>query len=185
MNDTEIVELYWNRKERAVEETAKKYGSYCYAIAYNILSNHEDSEESVNDTYIEAWNAIPPHRPLILSSFLGKITRRLAIDKWRSEHAQKRGGGELTDVLDELAECVAYEDSAERHLEKQMLSQAINDFLRTLSETERKIFVCRYFYMESVEAVCKRFGYSVSKVKSTLFRVREKLRIYLQKEGFQ
>ena len=185
MNDTEIVELYWNRKERAVEETAKKYGSYCYAIAYNILSNHEDSEESVNDTYIEAWNAMPPHRPLILSSFLGKITRRLAIDKWRSEHAQKRGGGELTDVLDELAECVAYEDSAERHLEKQMLSQAINDFLRTLSETERKIFVCRYFYMESVEAVCKRFGYSVSKVKSTLFRVREKLRIYLQKEGFQ
>ena len=185
MNDTEIVELYWNRKERAVEETAKKYGSYCYAIAYNILSNHEDSEESVNDTYIEAWNAMPPHRPLILSSFLGKITRRLAIDKWRSEHAQKRGGGELTDVLDELAECVAYEDSAERHLEKQMLSQAINDFLRTLSETERKIFVCRYFYMESVESVCKRFGYSVSKVKSTLFRVREKLRIYLQKEGFQ
>ena len=185
MNDTEIVELYWNRKERAVEETAKKYGSYCYAIAYNILSNHEDSEESVNDTYIEAWNAIPPHRPLILSSFLGKITRRLAIDKWRSDHAQKRGCGELADVLDELAECVAYEDSAERHLEKQMLSQAINDFLRTLSETERKIFVCRYFYMESVEAVCKRFGYSVSKVKSTLFRVREKLRIYLQKEGFQ
>ena len=185
MSDTEIVELYWNRKERAVEETAKKYGSYCYAIAYNILSNHEDSEESVNDTYIEAWNAIPPHRPLILSSFLGKITRRLAIDKWRSDHAQKRGGGELADVLDELAECVAYEDSAERHLEKQMLSQAINEFLRTLSETERKIFVCRYFYMESVEAVCKRFGYSASKVKSTLFRVREKLRIYLQKEGFQ
>jgi RNA polymerase sigma-70 factor (ECF subfamily) len=185
MNDTEIVELYWNRKERAVEETAKKYGSYCYTIAYNILSNHEDSEESVNDTYIEAWNAIPPHRPLILSSFLGKITRRLAIDKWRSAHAQKRGGGEITDVLDELTECVAYEDSAERHLEKQMLSRAINDFLKTLSETERKIFVCRYFYMESVEAVCKRFGYSVSKVKSILFRVREKLRIYLQKEGFQ
>ena len=185
MNDTEIVELYWNRKERAVEETAKKYGSYCYAIAYNILSNHEDSEESVNDTYIEAWNAIPPHRPLILSSFLGKITRRLAIDKWRSDHAQKRGGGELACVLDELAECVAYEDSAERHLEKQMLSQAINDFLRTLSETERKIFVCRYFYMESVEFVCERFGYSVSKVKSILFRTREKLRIYLQKEGFQ
>ena len=95
MNDTEIVELYWKRKECAVEQTAKKYGNYCYAIAYNILSNHEDSEESVNDTYIEAWNAMPPHRPLILSSFLGKITRRIAIDKWRSDHAQKRGGGEL------------------------------------------------------------------------------------------
>ena len=185
MNDTEIVNLYWKREERAIEETAKKYGAYCYAIAYNILSNHEDSEESVNDTYIETWNAIPPHRPMVLSSFLGKITRRLAIDKWRSDHAQKRGGGELTCVLDELTECIAYEDSAERHLEKQMLAQAINDFLATLNETERKIFVCRYFYVNSVETVCKRFGYSESKVKSVLFRVRERLRVYLQKEGLQ
>ncbi len=185
MNDTEIVDLYWKRKERAVEETAKKYGKYCYSIAYNILSNHEDSEESVNDTYIEAWNAIPPHRPLILSSFLGKITRRIAIDKWRNDHAQKRGGGEISGVLDELEECIAYEDSAERHLEKHMLAQAINDFLQTLSGQERKVFICRYFYMESVESVCKRFGYSESKVKSILFRTRDKLRIYLHEEGFQ
>lgn len=185
MNDTEIVDLYWKREERAVEETARKYGGYCYSIAYGILSNHEDSEESVNDTYIEAWSAIPPHRPLLLSSFLGKITRRIAIDKWRSDHAQKRGGGEIAGVLDELKECVAYEDSAERHLEKQMLAQAINDFLGTLSAAERKVFVCRYFYMNSVETVCKKFGYSESKVKSILFRLREKLRIYLQKEGLQ
>jgi RNA polymerase sigma-70 factor (ECF subfamily) len=185
MEDTEIVNLYWKREERAVEETAKKYGNYCYSIAYNILSNHEDSEESVNDTYIETWNAIPPSRPLVLSSFLGKITRRIAIDKWRSAHAQKRGGGEIADVLDELEECIAYEDSAERHLEKQMLAQTINDFLGTLSASERKIFVCRYFYMDSVESVCKRLGYSESKVKSVLFRIREKLRRYLQKEGFQ
>ena len=146
MNDTEIVDLYWKREERAVEETEKKYGGYCYSIAYNILSNHEDSEESVNDTYIEAWNAMPPHRPLILSSFLGKITRRVAIDKWRSDHAQKRGGGETLCVLEELEECLFYENSAEQHLEKQMLSQAINEFLGTLSQTERKIFVRRYFY---------------------------------------
>ena len=185
MNDTEIVDLYWKREERAVEETARKYGGYCYSIAYGILANHEDSEESVNDTYIETWNAIPPHRPLLLSSFLGKITRRIAIDKWRSDHAQKRGGGEIASVLDELTECIAYEDSAERHLEKQMLAQAINDFLATLNETERKIFICRYFYVNSVESVCKRFGYSEGKVKSILFRVREKLRIYLQKEGLQ
>ena len=98
MHDTEIVDLYWERNERAVEETAKKYGSYCYSIAYNVLSNHEDSEESVNDTYIEAWHAIPPHRPRVLSSFLGKITRRLAIDKWRNGHAKKRGGGRSPDV---------------------------------------------------------------------------------------
>ncbi len=185
MEDTEIVNLYWKREERAVEETAKKYGNYCYSIAYNILSNHEDSEESVNDTYVETWNAIPPHRPMILSSFLGKITRRIAIDKWRSDHAQKRGGGEISSVLDELEECVAYEDSAERHLEKQMLAQAINDFLGTLSGTERKIFVRRYFYMDPVESVCKRFGYSESKVKSVLFRIREKLRTYLRREGLQ
>ena len=133
MNDTEIVDLYWKREERAVEETAKKYGTYCYSIAYNILSNHEDSEESVNDTYIETWNAIPPHRPAVLSSFLGKITRRLAIDKWRSEHAQKRGGGEMACVLEELEECVLCEDSAEQRLEQQMLAQAINDFLKALS----------------------------------------------------
>ncbi len=185
MNDTEIVDLYWKREERAVEETEKKYGGYCYSIAYNVLSNHEDSEESVNDTYIEAWNSIPPHRPLILSSFLGKITRRIAIDKWRSGHAQKRGGGEMSCVLEELEECLFYEDSAEQHLEKQMLSQAINEFLGTLSETERRVFVRRYFYMDSVESVCKRFGYSESKVKSLLFRIRGNLRIYLQKEGFQ
>ena len=184
MNDAEIVDLYWKREERAVEETAKKYGTYCYSIAYNILSNHEDSEESVNDTYIEAWNAMPPHRPEILSAFLGKITRRLAIDKWRSGHAQKRGGGEMSCVLDELEDCVFYENSTEQHLEKQMLTQAINDFMKTLSPTERKIFVCRYFYMNSVESVCRRFGYSESKVKSMLFRIRGRLRTYLKEEGF-
>ena len=184
MNDTEIVDLYWKRDERAVEETANKYGGYCYSIAYNVLSNHEDSEESVNDTYIEAWGAIPPHRPLILASFLGKITRRLAIDKWRSGHAQKRGGGELAAVLEELEECALHADSAEEHLEKQMLSQAINDFLRTLSVQERQIFVCHYFYIDSIDSICKRFGYSESKVKSMLFRTRGKLRTYLQKEGF-
>jgi RNA polymerase sigma-70 factor (ECF subfamily) len=185
MEDTEIVNLYWKRQERAIEETEKKYGKYCYSVAYNILANHEDSEESVNDTYIEAWNAIPPHRPLSLSSFLGKITRRLAIDRWRSEHAQKRGGGEMSCVLEELEECVLYTDSAEQYLEKQMLSQAINDFLGTLSATERKIFVRRYFYMDSVEALCQRYGFSESKVKSMLFRLRGNLRNYLQEEGFQ
>lgn len=185
MNDTEIVDLYWKREERAIEETSKKYGSYCYAIAYNILANHEDSEESVNDTYIEAWNAIPPNRPQALAAFLGKLTRRLAIDRWRSRNAKKRGGGEVACVLEELEECILQENSTEQHLEKQMLAEAINHFLGQLSATERKIFVCRYFYMESVESVCKRFGYSESKVKSTLFRTREKLRVYLQKEGFR
>ena len=185
MEDEKIIELFFARSETAIRELDRKYGKVCYSISYNILNNNLDAEECVNDAYLGTWNAIPPHRPLLLSSFLGKITRRIAIDKWRSDHAQKRGGGEIAGVLDELKECVAYEDSAERHLEKQMLAQAINDFLGTLSAAERKVFVCRYFYMNSVETVCKKFGYSESKVKSILFRLREKLRVYLQKEGLQ
>jgi len=185
MNDGEIVDLYWSRNERAVEETAKKYGNYCYSVAYNILSNHEDSEESVNDTYIEAWNSMPPHKPLVLSAFLGKITRCIAIDRWRSNRADKRGGGVTDCVLEELEECIPNESDAQVHLEQKMLAQAINHFLGTLSPSDRKVFVRRYFYMDSVEAVCRKFGYSESKVKSILFRSREKLRIYLEKEGFR
>ena len=185
MEDREIVSLFWMRNEDALEETAKKYGNYCYSIAYRILANHEDSEESVNDTYIDAWNSIPPHRPAVLSAFLGKITRRIAIDRWRNGRAEKRGGGEPLLVLDELQECIATENDIEMNLERKALVKAVNHFLGTLSSTERKIFVCRYFYMDSVESVCKQFGFSESKVKSMLFRTREKLRIYLQKEGFQ
>lgn len=184
MEDQEIVSLYWNRHERAIEETEKKYGKYCYSIAYRILENHEDSEESVNDTYIDAWNSIPPHKPNMLSTFLGKITRRIAIDKWRISHAEKRGCGECALVLDELEECITAENSVETELEKKQLTEAVNGFLQTLSLTERRIFICRYFYMDSVESVCKKFGFSESKVKSMLFRAREKLRVYLRKEGF-
>ena len=184
MEDQEIVSLYWNRHERAIQETEKKYGKYCYSIAYRILENHEDSEESVNDTYIDAWNSIPPHKPNMLSTFLGKITRRIAIDQWRSSHAEKRGCGECALVLDELEECITAENSVETELEKKQLTEAVNGFLQTLSLTERRIFICRYFYMDSVESVCKKFGFSESKVKSMLFRAREKLRVYLRKEGF-
>ena len=185
MEDREIVSLFWMRNEDALEETAKKYGNYCYSIAYRILANHEDSEESVNDTYIDAWNSIPPHRPSVLSAFLGKITRRIAIDRWRNGRAEKRGGGEALLVLDELQECIATENDIEMNLERKALVKSVNHFLGTLSSTERKIFVCRYFYMVSGECDCKQSGYSESKVKSILFRIREKLRIYLQKEGLQ
>ena len=184
MEDCEIVTLFWHRDESAIEETSKKYGNYCYSIAYRILSNHEDSEESVNDTYIDAWHSIPPHRPSVLSAFLGKITRRIAIDKWRANRAAKRGFGETAVVLDELEECIAHENDIEAEMEREHLAQTVRAFLKTLSETERKVFVSRYFYMNSVESVCKQFGFSESKVKSMLFRIREKLRSYLLKEGF-
>ena len=114
MDDQRIVELYWERSEKAVSETASKYGKYCYSIAYNVLANKEDAEESVNDTYMDAWNSIPPHRPSILSTFLGKITRRISIDRWRKRSAKKRGSGVIPLVLDELHECVADYKSLEQ-----------------------------------------------------------------------
>ncbi|MBQ3489085.1 MAG: sigma-70 family RNA polymerase sigma factor [Clostridia bacterium] len=184
MEDCEIVTLFWHRDESAIEETSKKYGNYCYSIAYRILSNHEDSEESVNDTYLDAWHSIPPHRPSVLGVFLGKITRRIAIDKWRANHAEKRGFGETALVLDELQECIANEGDIETEMEQKLLVQTVRLFIKTLSETERKVFVSRYFYMESVENICLKFSFSESKVKSMLFRLREKLRVYLSKEGF-
>ncbi|MBR7162089.1 MAG: RNA polymerase sigma factor [Clostridia bacterium] len=184
MEDQEIVSLYWMRDESAIRETADKYGNYCYRIAYRILDNHEDSEESVNDTYIDAWNSMPPHKPILLSAFLGKITRRIAIDRWRRSRTEKRGGGEAVLVLDELSECLTGENDIETELERKRLAQTVNEFIQTLSAAERRIFVGRYFYMDSVESICKKFGFSESKVKSMLFRIREKLRVYLRKEGF-
>ncbi len=184
MEDKDIVALYWQRSQKAVEETASKYGKYCYSIAYNILNNNEDAEECVNDTYIDAWNSIPPHRPSIFSTFLGKITRRIAIDKWRKSNAQKRGGGELPLVLEELGECVASIHNVEHTVEHRMLSEVIKDFVKKLPETERSVFICRYWYMDSIEVICKQFHFSQSKVKSMLLRTRTKLRNKLNKEGF-
>lgn len=185
MDDAQIVGLYWQRDESAITETAAKYGSYCYAIAHRILGNDGDAEESVNDTYLDAWNSIPPHRPSILSTFLGKITRRISIDKWRQHNAKKRGGGQIAMVLDELTECLSDGKSVEQTVEQQMLSEFIRAFAKTLPDTEQRVFLCRYFYLESMEEIAKRFGFSVSKVKSMLFRTREKLRKQLRKEGLQ
>lgn len=184
MDDKRIVELYWKRSERAIAETQSKYGSYCYSIAYNILNSNEDAEESVNDTYNDTWNSIPPCRPSILSTFLGKITRRISIDRWRKHNAQKRGGGEMTLVLDELQECVAGEKTVEQEFERKHLSDVVNYFVMALPRTEQKVFLCRYWYMDSINSICKQFGFSESKVKSMLFRIREKLRVTLEKEGF-
>lgn len=185
MDDKRIVDLYFERSERAIVETASRYGNYCYSIAYNILASNEDAEESVNDTYNAAWNSMPPHRPSVLSTFLGKITRRISIDRWRKRNAGKRGGGEMPLVLEELQDCVADEKSVETEYEKQQLSVIINRFVTALPETEQQVFLCRYWYMDPVNSICRQFGFSESKVKSMLFRTREKLRVVLEKEGFQ
>lgn len=184
MDDQIIVNLYFQRSEKAITETAAKYGNYCYSIAFNILNSNEDAEESVNDTYNDAWNSIPPHRPSILATFLGKITRRISIDRWRKQNAVKRGGGEIPLVLDELQDCIANVTSVEEEYEKQHLSDVINTFVKSLPETEQKVFLCRYWYVDSISAISKQFGFSESKVKSMLFRTREKLRLVLIKEGF-
>ena len=183
MEDDRIVELYWMRSENAISETSAKYGKYCHAIAYRILSNTEDADESVNDTYLAAWNSMPPHKPAILSTFLGKITRRTAIDKWRGQKAGKRGGGETALALDELTECVSSEHNVEQEAEERELDRALNTFLEKQAQTERDVFICRYFFLMSVSEICEKFAFSPSKVKSMLSRTRKKLRASLEKEG--
>lgn len=184
MHDSQIIALYFDRDQRAIEETADKYGSYCYCIAHNILENKEDAEESVSDTYLGAWNAIPPHRPAVLSTFLGKITRRIALNRWSKNRAEKRGGGEVALALEELSEYLSDGDTPETAMETAELTQILNRFLRELPKEERQIFVCRYWYLDSIAKIADRFCYSQSKVKSMLSRTRLKLRNTLSKEGY-
>lgn len=184
MEDLKIIELFFERKEYAIAETERKYGRYLSKIAYNILFDKEDSEECVNDTYMKAWNAIPPQRPKILSTFLGKITRRLAIDIFRKKNAEKRGKSEFASSLSELDECIPDNFSAEKEFEYNLLSENINSFLASLSKENRDIFVCRYFYSDSIKEIASFFGTSESKIKSSLFRSRKILKEQLLKEGF-
>ena len=185
MEDARIVDLYWARSENAIRETSSKYGKYCYSIAYGILANAEDADESVNDTYFDAWNAMPPHRPSILSTFLGKITRRLSIDKWRIRNAGKRGSGEVLLVLDELQDCIASSTDLEERFERQELIDTINFFLSRLPLNERDVFVSRYWFIRPVKEIAQKFDMSESNVKTMLFRTRQKLYTYLRKEGYR
>jgi RNA polymerase sigma-70 factor (ECF subfamily) len=184
MDDEWIVQLYWDRSENAIAETDRKYGSYCNSIAYGILRDKEDAEESVSDTYMDVWNAIPPHRPSVLSTFLGKITRRISIDRWRSKHRGKRGGGEVTLALEELEQCISGGKSPEQEIEKKLLAETINCFLDELPIQERRVFLARYWYMDSIREIASHFQFSQSKVMSMLFRTRNKLRQHLEKEGY-
>ena len=184
MNDKSIIDLYFSRDEEAITQTDKKYGRYCYSIAYNILTNEEDAEESVSDTYMTAWRAIPPRRPAVLSTFLGKITRHISIDRWRERSASKRGGGEIILALEELEDCVAGRQNVEMEYERKELIRAYVKFLDALPVTERRVFLCRYWYVDSIDTIAKKFGFSRSKVKTMLHRIRAKLRKQLAEEGF-
>lgn len=183
MDDDKIIELYFERSEQAIRETDAKYGGYCYSIAYNILSDQEDAEESLSDTYLAAWNSMPNQRPAALAAFLVKITRNISIDRWRKHHAAKRGNGRTEMALEELSECVSGTESAEETAVRKEKLVCLNRFLDTLKETERSVFLCRYWYMDTIDEIAKKSGFSVSKVKSMLFRIRKRLHAYLTKEG--
>lgn len=183
MEDQVIIDLYFERSEQAIVETDTKYGGYCYSIAYNILANREDSEESVSDTYMAAWNAIPPRRPNFLSAFLGKLTRHISIDRWRKSSARKRGGGEVILALEELENCVDSQDT-ESTVERKELVRLLNRFLASLPETERNVFLCRYWYLDTIQTISEYSGFSQSKVTSMLHRTRGKLRKLLTEEGW-
>lgn len=185
MKDKDIIQLYLDRNPKALSATAKKYGNYCTSIAKNILGNQEDAEECVNDTYLNTWNSIPPNHPTNLSSFLGKITRNLAFNKYKHNHVKKRGNGETSVVLDELAECISGSDNVEQELDRQELIQTINSFLDTLSPQKRSLFICRYWYSDSISSIAKRFGMTVGNVSTTLNRLRKKLKEYLSERGFE
>lgn len=185
MEDTRIVELYWKRDADVIPATSEKYGGYCAAIARNILGNEEDAEECVNDTWLGAWNSMPPHRPSVLPAFLGRITRNLSFNRHRRDRAEKRGGGELPLVLDELSECVSGRDSVEGELDRKELLGAIDAFLDGLAPEKRLVFVCRYWYADSVGDIAARAGMTESHVSMTLTRLRRKLREHLTKGGFE
>ena len=183
MDDNAIIDLYFKRSEQAITETDTKYGRYCYSIAYNILSNREDSEESVSDTYMTAWNTIPPRHPSFLGAFLGKVTRHISIDRWRKSSAKKRGGGEIILALEELEAC-ADVNNTESIVEQKELTKVLNRFLASLPETERNVFLCRYWYLDSIPAISEYSGFTQSKITSMLHRTRGKLRKRLCEEGW-
>lgn len=182
MNDNEIIELYFARNEDAIKASEEKYGAYCLSIAENILADKEDAKECVNDTWLAAWNSIPPQNPRHLKLFLARITRNAAYNKYRGKEAKKRGNGEISAVLDELEGILASSDM-DTHIESRALSESINSFLATLEVRERGIFIRRYFFVESTADIAARYGVSRANVLAILSRTRKKLKKHLDKEG--
>lgn len=183
MKDEEIIELYWERDEKAIAASADKYGSYCRSISYNILHNEEDTQECVNDTWLKAWKSIPPRRPERLSAYLGKITRNLSLNRFKQYNAEKRGGGQTGLVLSELEDCIPAENDIEQAIEEMVLVKALNQFLRAQPRQKRNIFIRRYWYLSSIRTIASAYDMSESKVASLLFRMRNELKAHLEREG--
>lgn len=185
MEDKNIVQLYFDRNERAITETSMKYGRYCSNIAMNILNNHEDAEECVNDTYLNTWNSMPPHKPKMLSTFLGKIVRNLSFNKYKAIHSIKRGGYEISIILDEICEIVSDDENVEDCVIREELVKDINKFIDTLSKEKQYMFIRRYWYSDSITYIAKKCGRSENSISVELSRIRYKLRIYLSERGYE
>lgn len=183
MEDKTIIELYFRRSERALDETVIKYGAYCRTVAQNVLTRPEDAEECVNDTWLGAWNAMPDKRPSRLGAFLAKITRNSAISRALERSRLKRGGGQIPLALDELAECIPGGCEPEKALERRELERTLRRFVGSLPETERRVFLARYWYLASVQEIADKLGFTRSKTAGMLHRTRKKLQRMLQEEG--
>jgi len=182
LDDMQIISLYWERSEDAITQTSNKYGRYCHSISYNILHNHEDAQECVNDTYMSAWNAIPPNRPKRLTAFLAKITRNLSLKKYENYSTQKRGQGEISIVLEELENYLPSVEKVEEIVDEIFLIETLNRFLASLPLDTRKLFMRRYWYFSSIKEIALDYGMGESKVKMILLRTRNELKEYLKQE---
>lgn len=182
--DEDIIALYWHRDERAITETDKKYGKYLFTIAYNIVRDSMDCEECLNDTYLSTWNQIPPTKPTVLQIFLSKIMRNTAIDKFRESNAARRIPTELTYSLDELGDCIYNEGSLDNDEFVQKVSGCLNSFLKSLSRRDTVMFICRYYYSDSVKAISQMFKVSERTVLRALSRLRYELKEKLEREVY-
>lgn len=184
IDDIELIRLYQTRSEEAITASQRQYGAYCHKIALHVLGNAEDAGECVNDVWLKAWNGIAHDAPPNLRAYFAKLTRQLAIDRWRSHHSVKRGSGEVTLCLNELSECVQAAEDVESAIEQKELAQTLKRFVQTLEPTQRDVFICRYWYFDTVAEIAKRFGFTRSKIASMLHRTRKQLKSYLKECGY-
>ena len=182
MNDKEIIALYMSRDEKAIEYTRSKYSAYCFSIADKLFDNAEDDEECLNDVWLAVWNSIPPNNPVSLSSYIGRITRNICVKRLRDINRQKRGKT-VTVCLDELSEALPSGESVEAALDRVELKIRLEKFIKGQTKANRNIFICRYYYLDSIDEIAVRFGMTENQVKLRLFRMRKKLKDYLEKEG--
>lgn len=183
MEDEEIIELYFSRSEKAIEETSRKYHSFCYSVANRVLRSNEETEECINDVYLKLWNTIPPQRPQCLMAYIGRIVKNISISKWRSNNSLKHNSGKGLIQLSELAECVDMETDIESENDRAELAETVTEFIRGLKEIKQRIFIQRYWYMMDIKEIAENNNLGESKVKMTLMRTRNELKDYLSEKG--